>query len=156
MNDAMKRRLLAFVALAVALGTLFGISLIGDLEYFLSPSEVEALQADLEDKDADFAPLIRLGGLVEPGSLDWPDDATEGTFRVTDGDTTTLVHATGLPPQMFREGIGVVLEGRMNDKGVFESSEIMVKHNNEYRAPDDDGTHDPKKFYETLLEGGDS
>ena len=45
------------------------------------------------------------------------------------------VRSTGAPPQMFRDGMGVIVEGRVGSAGVFEASNLMVKHSNEYRAP---------------------
>ena len=56
-------------------------------------------------------------------------------FDVTDRKTTVHVKSTGTPPQMFREGIGVVVEGTMVRGGYFQSDRLMVSHNNEYRAP---------------------
>ena len=58
-------------------------------------------------------------------------------FDVTDRKTTVHVKASGIPPQMFREGIGVVVEGTMVRPGYFQSDRLMVSHNNEYRAPKD-------------------
>ena len=68
-----------------------------------------------------------------------------------DGKNTVFVHSSGAPPQMFREGIGVVVEGTMSKAGVFESRRLMVKHSNEYRAPEE-GTsvEDLYKTVETL------
>ena len=56
-------------------------------------------------------------------------------FDVTDRHTTIHVKSSGTPPQMFREGIGVVVEGTMVQPGYFQSDRLMVSHNNEYRAP---------------------
>lgn len=56
-------------------------------------------------------------------------------FDVTDRATTVHVKSNGVPPQMFREGIGVVVEGTMMRGGYFQSDRLMVSHNNEYRAP---------------------
>jgi len=56
-------------------------------------------------------------------------------FDVTDQHTAVHVKSNGVPPQMFREGIGVVVEGTMTRGGYFQSDRLMVSHNNEYRAP---------------------
>ena len=80
---------------------------------------------------------IRLGGLVEPGSIVRASTGLDLRFTVTDGDATVPVHASAVPPAMFREGIGVVVEGTLRKDGVFESRRLMVKHDNEYRAPGD-------------------
>ena len=84
----------------------------------------------------------RLGGLVKPGSVRWAPEQSSLSFEVTDGKNTVAVQATGAPPQMFREGIGVVVEGRLQADGQFRSDRLMVKHSNEYRAPTDGGMPD--------------
>ncbi|HNH50578.1 MAG TPA: cytochrome c maturation protein CcmE, partial [Myxococcota bacterium] len=56
-------------------------------------------------------------------------------FQLSDGTATVDVSTTEIPPQMFREGIGVVVEGTVDPNGLFTSNRMMVKHDNEYRAP---------------------
>jgi len=70
-------------------------------------------------------------------------------FDVTDRSTTVHVKSNGVPPQMFREGIGVVVEGTMLRGGYFESDRLMVSHNNEYRAPKDGQKVDAKELIST-------
>ena len=82
-----------------------------------------------------YAVPIRLGGQVVPGSVQWNAEAVDLRFSVTDGNRVIPVHSRGAPPQMFRGGIGVVVEGRYGRSGTFESTNLMVKHSNEYRAP---------------------
>ena len=67
-------------------------------------------------------------------------------FDVTDRHTTVHVKSDGVPPQMFREGIGVVVEGTMTRAGYFQSDRLMVSHNNEYRAPKPGEQIDAKKL----------
>jgi cytochrome c-type biogenesis protein CcmE len=69
---------------------------------------------------------------------------------VTDGKKSLPVRCTSVPPQMFREGIGVVVEGTVARDGVFESHRLMVSHGNEYRAPNDPAASvDIKKLMES-------
>ena len=68
------------------------------------------------------------------------------SFDLSDGKTTVHVRNEGNPPQMFREGIGVVVEGTMTSAGVFESQRLMVSHNNEYRAPKNGHPVDKKQM----------
>lgn len=118
---------------------------IGDnLVYFLTPSELTAKGAAAYD-----AP-VRLGGQVVPGSVSWDAELIDLRFRITDGDAEIPVRAEAVPPQMFRDGIGVVVEGEYTRAGVFRSTNLMVKHSNEYEAPRDG--HDPSEMYETLTE----
>jgi len=148
-NDAPRpsRRPLLLVAVAFIALTVFGFMLAGGLDdnivYFVTPTELHAKGTEAYD-----AP-VRLGGQVAPGSVVWNADALDLRFRMTDGVREVEVHSTGAPPQMFRDGIGVIVEGRMTSAGIFESDNLMVKHSNEYRAPPEG--HAPKDVYETLI-----
>src|SRR5688572_16488988 len=131
------RRIGATVAVVILLAA-FGYLLYGGLGqnivYFLTPQELLARGTSGYDVP------IRLGGQVEPGSVRWDAQALDLRFNVTDGAKQVEVHSRGAPPQMFRDGMGVIVEGRYNRSGVFESTSLMVKHSEEYRAPKD-GQH---------------
>ncbi len=114
-----------------------------NLVYFLTPTELEAKGAS-----AIGAP-VRLGGQVVPGSVTWNAAALDLRFRMTDGKNVVEVHAQKAPPQMFREGMGVVVEGKMQKNGVFDASSLMVKHSNEYRPPTKG--HRPEEMYRSLV-----
>lgn len=132
MTSIAKRRLMLVAALTVAGGALAFISFgtMGEnLVYYWDPSQLVAAG------DKAYGASVRLGGVVKPGSLDWKQTEGHLRFEVTDSKQTVQVHATGAPPQMFREGIGVVVEGTLSKSGVFEADRLMVKHSNEYRAP---------------------
>ena len=123
--------LFAIGALAVAGAALAFVAygnLGENLVYYWSPTEL----AQAGDKA--IGATVRLGGQVEPGSISWAP-GQPGTFRVTDGKSSVTVATSGIPPQMFREGIGVVVEGEYASDGQFHTERIMVKHSNEYRAP---------------------
>jgi cytochrome c-type biogenesis protein CcmE len=117
-----------------------------NIVYFLTPSELLAKGTDGYDRP------VRLGGLVAANTVDWKADALDLRFDVTDGQKTVKVHSRGAPPQMFRAGIGVVLEGRYRRDGVFESSSVMVKHSNEYKPPH--AGERPEELYKTLVKDG--
>jgi cytochrome c-type biogenesis protein CcmE len=143
-------RSLAIAAGAVLLFGTFGWLLYGNLDrnivYFLTPAELVAKGARSYD-----VPL-RLGGLVKPGSVKWDEASRNLTFTLTDTTKTEVtVHSTGAPPQMFRDGMGVVVEGRRAGDGVFNSTSLMVKHSNEYRAPK--AGEKPQEMYKTLIKG---
>lgn len=121
---------------------------IGDnLVYFLTPVELEAKGAEA------YGVPVRLGGEVAPGSVQWDADALDLRFDLTDGEARYSVRSTGAPPQMFREGIGVIVEGKLRADGVFDSSNLMVKHSNEYRPPDEG--HRPREIYGELIRDAD-
>ena len=114
-----------------------------NLVYFLTPSELLAKRDSVVEKP------VRLGGQVMPGSVKWNSAELDLRFVLQDGKGTVNVHSTKAPPQMFREGQGVVVEGRLNRAGTFEASSLMVKHSNEYRAPHD--AEKPEEIYKTLI-----
>ena len=142
------RRMILVVALMIMFGALGFVSFgnLGEnLVYYWDCSQV------VEAGDKAYGATIRLGGVVKEGSLDWDPESNELNFQVTDGKAELNVHATGAPPQMFREGIGVVVEGTMvksSGGGLFESDRLMVKHSNEYKAPEE-GV-DAKELYKTV------
>lgn len=153
MTPTTRNRLIAIGALLVAAGALAFIAMgnIGEnLVYYWSPKEL------LAAGDKAFGPTIRLGGVVAPKSIVWAADKSELRFKVSeskDGGAEDIeVLSREVPPQMFREGIGVVVEGTYDKSAVFKSNRLMVNHSNEYRPPSTDGgTHD--KNWQKSLDG---
>jgi cytochrome c-type biogenesis protein CcmE len=135
----------ALVVLVAAFGYLIYGGVEDNLVYFLTPKELMAKGEKAIDRP------VRLGGQVVPGSVQWNADRLDLRFKVTDGATEVVVHSTGAPPQMFRAGIGVVVEGKYNRGGVFESHSLMVKHSNEYRAPTAGDANHPARIDKTLI-----
>jgi len=127
----------------------FGYLLYGglgeNLVYFLTPQELLAKGTRAYD-----VPL-RLGGQVVPGSVQWNAQTLDLRFKVTDGVKTVDVQSHGAPPTMFRDGIGVVVEGRFARGGLFQSTNLMIRHSNEYRPPKDG--HAPAEMYKSLIKG---
>lgn len=132
------------LAVVGAVSLLLAGSLKENIVYFLTPSEIVAQGADALDRP------LRLGGQVKPGSVSWDAEALDLSFVVQDSTREVIVHSTGAPPAMFRDGIGVVVEGTMSEEGVFESTNLMVKHSNEYQAPHGDSI--PDAMYESLIQ----
>ena len=129
-----RTRWFALGALAVAGLAFLGITLggIGDnLVYYWAPKDVEAAGPKA------VGATIRLGGQVAVGSVKWGEGVSDLEFDVTDGTATVHVVSKGVPPQLFRDRIGVVVEGTMTKTGHFESRKLMVSHDNKYRAPGD-------------------
>lgn len=146
MNVALQRKLAALVAIATVVGVLGWLSFgtMGeDLVYYWSPAELVA------KGDAARDATVRLGGLVEAGSVEWNPDSQRLAFRLTDGAQSVPCVGQGAPPQMFREGIGAVVEGRLDGEGVFRTSNVLIKHSNEYRAPADGER--PQEMYKSLM-----
>lgn len=100
-----------------------------NLVFFFSPSQVMA-------NEAPRGKAFRIGGLVETGSVKRADDGLTVRFRVTDTAHTVAVVYTGILPDLFREGKGVVAQGRLGADGVFTATEVLAKHDENYMPPD--------------------
>ena len=136
MTATNRNRLVAVVALVLAAGALAAIAFgqMGEnLVYYWSPSQL------LSQGEKAYGPTIRLGGMVQAGSIVWTPDKTHLDFKVADGKEAEAkvvqVSSDEIPPQMFREGIGVVVEGTYDKSNVFRTTRLMVNHSNEYRPP---------------------
>ncbi len=143
MSPQNRNRLIAISAIVVAGAALAWIAFgnIGEnLVYYWKPSEM------LAQGNKAHGATVRLGGVVVPGSVVWNPDHTALSFQVADSHAPTavkvLVKSEQTPPQMFREGIGVVVEGSLQTDQVFKTNRLMVNHSNEYRAPTDGGMPD--------------
>ena len=112
------------IALALALNAFQS-----NLLYFISPSEVNAGQAPTGKQ-------FRVGGLVVEGSVIRPNNDLTVQFEVTDTLHSVPVQYTGILPDLFRDGQGVVVKGRLNTKGVFEATEVLAKHDENYMPPE--------------------
>jgi cytochrome c-type biogenesis protein CcmE len=128
-----RRRRLLFIALgliAVSVATALVLNALNsNMMFFYSPSQVQAGEAP---RQAAF----RLGGLVESGSLKRGDDGLDMSFIVTDGAHSIPVTYRGLLPDLFREGKGVVVSGRLREGGGFAASEVLAKHDENYMPPE--------------------
>jgi cytochrome c-type biogenesis protein CcmE len=119
---------LVLVAVVVVVVGYLAFSSIGSaLVYYRTPTELAAME-DAVDQ------TMRLGGVVKAGSVSGP--ATDLTFVLTDGDTDIEVHSTVAPTRSFREGSGAVVEGSLTADGLFEATRVIVKHDENYQAPE--------------------
>lgn len=115
----------------VVLGLAVGLVLYAmrdSIVFFYSPSDIAEMRLAPNQR-------IRLGGLVEDGSV----VRTEGTtvrFVITDGGKTLPVTFTGVLPDLFREGQGVIAEGTLQDDGVFHADSVLAKHDENYMPPE--------------------
>lgn len=100
-----------------------------NLVFFFTPSDVIAQKAP---KDRTF----RVGGLVTAGSVQRKPDGLTVAFTVTDTAQTIPVQYTGILPDLFKEGKGVVAQGKLGSDGVFRASEVLAKHDENYMPPE--------------------
>lgn len=122
------RRLLMITAILACLGVAVGLVLSAmdsSLAFFVPPSQLTA-----DDKAG--GRRLRIGGLVETGSFQREPGGGISRFAVTDLETAVPVHYQGLLPDLFREGQGVVVEGRFGPTGVFAAEKVMARHDERY------------------------
>jgi len=130
---------LVLVAVVLVVVAYLAFSSIGNaLVYYLTPSEL------LDRGEAAVGKTVRLGGQVATGSVSGP--ATDLTFVLTDGDAEITVHSTVAPTRSFREGSGAVVEGALGADGVFEATQVIVKHDENYEAPPPGGQPSDQYF----------
>jgi cytochrome c-type biogenesis protein CcmE len=100
-----------------------------NLVFFFSPSQVAA-------KEAPIGHSFRIGGMVEKGSLKRESNGLTVNFVVTDTAKTIPVVYNGILPDLFKEGKGVVAQGKLGDDGLFHADEILAKHDENYMPPE--------------------
>ena len=128
------RRLAVLLLCLMGLGTAAGLTLLAfsdNLVFFVTPG-------DLADKPQPAGRMLRLGGLVEGGSVTRGrnDGKPVARFRVTDGRAAVEVEFAGILPDLFREGQGVVTLGTLRPDGSFVASEVLAKHDESYMPPE--------------------
>ena len=131
MKPKNQRLTLMLIAIAAVLGAVL-LAMWGLREraaYFYTPAEIAAGKAA-------SGQAIRLGGMVETGSIRKEADGVTIRFIVTDGPAKTRVQFRGIPPDLFREGSGVVAEGRLGADRTFIADTILAKHDERYMPPE--------------------
>lgn len=131
MNRRRSRMLFVGVVLAgVALATTLALTAIGEnMLYFFSPSQIRA-------GEAPTGQALRVGGLVVDGSVHRDPESLTVSFDLTDSAEAVTVRFTGILPDLFREGQGIVAIGTLDGAGVFQASEVLAKHDENYMPPE--------------------
>jgi cytochrome c-type biogenesis protein CcmE len=132
MTPKRKRRLIFSVLIVAGIGAAVGLALKAfneNMMFFFSPTEVQAGQAPAA---RDF----RLGGMVVEGSVRRLEDGVTVRFDLTDYGETVTVQYTGILPDLFREGQGIVSKGQLAADGVFRADEVLAKHDENYMPPE--------------------
>lgn len=131
MNPKRKQRLFIILGLVSGLGVAVGLvayALSQNINLFFTPTQMAAGQAP-------EAQMIRVGGMVADGSVQRDSETLRVAFDVTDFDHAVRVTYTGILPDLFREGQGVVVQGRVTD-GQFVATEVLAKHDENYMPPE--------------------
>jgi cytochrome c-type biogenesis protein CcmE len=128
-----RHKKLALIVLVVA-GLGVAVALVlnafnSNLVFFFSPTQVAAGEAPINR-------AFRIGGLVEEGSIKREADGLTTRFVVTDTARTMPVTYTGILPDLFKEGKGVVAEGRLGADGLFAATQVLAKHDENYMPPE--------------------
>lgn len=128
---ARRRSVLVLLAVCAALAAIAGTIAADDdgLVYYRTPTEV--MYAD----SAATGETVRVGGLVVAGSV--RESAESSSLVLTDGSTDVEVQYAGRMPDVVQEGQGAVVEGRWQSTGVLQAEEVVMRHSNEYRAPEE-------------------
>lgn len=139
--------------LQIAIGAVIVAAILGSIlyqgfqstVYFYTPSEILAAPAEFQGK------TIRIGAMVEPNSTVWDDQAVRLRFEISeDSRKKILVVFNGVKPDMYREGQGVVVEGRLDGAGIFQADTLLVKHSEEYDV-DQAKRQQKEQVYRSLL-----
>ena len=121
-----QRRLSVIAGLGAVVIVAFGLILFAlrdQIVFFYSPTEIH-------EKAVAAGTPVRLGGLVKQGT--WKKSGDQNDFVVTDGTTEMVAHYTGILPDLFREGQGVVVEGAVATDGTFAATNVLAKHDEKY------------------------
>lgn len=131
MNPKRKQKLVIVLGGLVAVGLAVGLmtyAMRENINLFYTPSQVVAGEAPLHKR-------IRVGGLVVVGSLQ-RGDGLAVTFDITDNAQTIRVRFSGILPDLFREGQGIIANGRLVEQNLVEAEEVLAKHDEKYMPPE--------------------
>jgi cytochrome c-type biogenesis protein CcmE len=132
MHPKRRNKLLIIVGLLCGVGVIVGLVLYAlsqNINLFFSPSDMAQGKAPADQR-------IRAGGMVREGSLVRASDSLTVRFVITDFAEDVKVNYTGILPDLFREGQGIVAQGKLNDEGVFLADEVLAKHDEKYMPPE--------------------
>ena len=131
MNKRSRRKVLIFaIVFGVAVATVLGLTAFEEnLLYFYSPTQVK-------EGEAPQTHSFRVGGLVVDGSVIREPDSLTVQFDITDNTESMTVEYTGILPDLFREGQGIVAMGNLQGNGRFVAQEVLAKHDENYMPPE--------------------
>ena len=132
MKPARKKRLVLIVLMVAGIATGIGFalkSLDENIMFFFTPTEVAAGKAPQ-------GRLFRMGGMVVNGSVRRPGEGLTVHFDLTDNESKVTVMYTGILPDLFREGQGIIANGRLDKDGAFVAQEVLAKHDENYMPPE--------------------
>ena len=132
MNPVRKKRMYIVLAILAGVGIAVALALSAlqqNINLFYSPTQIANGEAPQDTR-------IRAGGLVEKGSVKRSSDSLETDFVVTDGAKSVTVRYSGILPDLFREGQGIVAMGKLDGSGTLIADEVLAKHDENYMPPE--------------------
>lgn len=132
MNPKRKQRLMLVTFIAVGAAVAVGLALYAlnqNINLFYSPAQIVAGEAPQQAR-------IRAGGMVVDGSVQRDPASLHVRFDITDYAETVSVEYTGILPDLFREGQGIVAQGQLDAQGIFQAVEVLAKHDENYMPPE--------------------
>ncbi|WP_048308390.1 cytochrome c maturation protein CcmE [Halomonas sp. PR-M31] len=132
MNPKRKQRLMILLGLATLAAIAVGLvlySLSSNINLFFSPEQIAKGEAPLERQ-------IRAGGMVKEGSVQRDKESLDVSFVVTDYANDLEVRYSGILPDLFREGQGVVVVGKLEDSQILRAAQVLAKHDENYMPPE--------------------
>ncbi len=132
MTPARKKRLslILLMVIGVSVGLGFALNALNEnIMFFFSPADIQAGKAPV-NKD------FRVGGVVVEGTVNRPGDGLTVEFDLTDNQSIVKVKYTGILPDLFREGQGIIANGQLNTSGEFIAHEVLAKHDENYMPPE--------------------
>ena len=132
MHPKRKKRLIGVAVILIGVGSAAAVatwSLRQNINAFHTPGDAEIATIPA-------GRTFRIGGLVEPGSVERASDGLTVKFRVTDGDGVMQIAFDGILPDLFREGQGIIARGALDEQQVFQATEVLAKHDENYMPPE--------------------
>ncbi|MFT6655582.1 MAG: cytochrome c-type biogenesis protein CcmE [Marinomonas primoryensis] len=132
MNPVRKKRLLVIIVITIILSVATGLvmyALQQNINLFYSPSQIATGKAPQNIN-------IRAGGMVVAGSVKRHSETLYVSFDVTDFQHKVTITYQGILPDLFREGQGIVAQGKLNNEGVFQANQVLAKHDENYMPPE--------------------
>jgi len=132
MNPKRKQRLILIVFLLIGFSSVIGLAMYAlteNINLFYNPTQIS-------NGEAPVGARIRAGGMVVEGSVKRDPDSLKNIFLLTDHHANVSVEYTGILPDLFREGQGIVALGRINDQRVLVADEVLAKHDENYMPPE--------------------
>ncbi len=140
MNPKRKTRLLIILGLVLGSSIAIGLTLFAleqNINLFYSTSQIVGGEAPKNTR-------MRMGGMVVENSIKRATDSLQITFKITDYAQEVTVVFTGILPDLFREGQGIIAQGKLDANGVFQADEVLAKHDENYMPPEIAETMKPK------------